>query len=325
MPKMNDPKENVYTEDIALLETVVIDVEPVEVIGTESPKPKVNEVGSSENIKKKDENSYEEKIWNFVNKENESNYKVTNECSTIEFPERVEANNCCTKCFQGRKTNSLTSSLMQLSKHIGNTHDPISFMVKIGNLGKNRYGNGDSGIEVGFAKTMQDNKSDGSERMINGIWYDVFNGGIYNNQQIPQEYTSKAAQDDVVEWRVEDCKGEDDEDMHKFTLYLNNDKMGKSILVTKNVTLYPSINVASTNGEVTINVSGMGYSTCQIDYPKKQAEGSCSSCCNCKIPWLRRVIQNIGEAAVLWAIVRLFLRMLQRLLFGFRLHFIIAE
>ena len=53
MPKMNDPKENVYTEDIALLETVVIDVEPVEVIGTESPKPKVNEVGSSENIKSK--------------------------------------------------------------------------------------------------------------------------------------------------------------------------------------------------------------------------------------------------------------------------------
>ena len=50
---MNDPKENVYTEDIALLETVVIDVEPEEVIGTESPKPKVNEVGSSENIKSK--------------------------------------------------------------------------------------------------------------------------------------------------------------------------------------------------------------------------------------------------------------------------------
>merc|ERR1712126_552857 len=106
--------------------------------------------------------------------------------------------------------------------------------------------------------------------MINGIWYDPFNGGIYNSQTIPEEYTNKAAQGDVVEWRVEDCKGEHDEDMHQFTLYLNNDKMGKSILVTKNVTLYPSINIASTNAQVTINVSGMKYSTCQIDYPKKK-------------------------------------------------------
>ena len=53
MPKMNDPKENVYTENIALLETVVIEVEPDEVMRTESPKPKVNEVGSSENMKSK--------------------------------------------------------------------------------------------------------------------------------------------------------------------------------------------------------------------------------------------------------------------------------
>ena len=53
MPKMNDPKENVYTENIALLETVVIEVEPDEVMRTESPKPKVNKVGSSENMKSK--------------------------------------------------------------------------------------------------------------------------------------------------------------------------------------------------------------------------------------------------------------------------------
>ena len=158
---------------------------------------------------------------------------------------------------------------MQLSKHIGNTSGPICFMVKIGNLGENRVGNGGNGIEVGFAKTMQDGESDRSERMINGIWYDPFNGGIYNNQPIPEEYTKKAVKDDVVGWSVEDCKGEDDEDMHQFTLYLNNEKMGKSIMVTKNVSLYPSINIASTNAEVTINVSGMKYSTCQIDYPKK--------------------------------------------------------
>ena len=165
---------------------------------------------------------------------------------------------------------------MQLSKHIGNRREgerEIGFTVKIGNLGINRVGNGGNGIEVGFAKSMQDGEFDRSERMINGIWYDPFNGGIYNNQPIPEEYTNKAAQDDVVEWRVEDCEGKDGEVKHQFTLYLNNEKMGKSISVTKNVTLYPSINIASTNAEVTINVSGMEYSTCQIDYPKKQAEG----------------------------------------------------
>ena len=162
---------------------------------------------------------------------------------------------------------------MQLSKHIGTTPGPICFTVKISNLGENRVGNSNNGIEVGFAKIMQDGESDRSERMINGIWYDPFNGGIYNNQPIPEEYTDKAAQDDVVEWRVEDCKEKDGEVKHQFTLYLNNEKMGKSILVSKTVTLYPSIHIASTNAEVTINVSGMGYSTSKIDYPKRQAEG----------------------------------------------------
>ena len=217
-------------------------------------------------------------IWNFANKENESKYNVTNECSTIKFLGREESKNCCKRCLLcclpcGKNKPTKHSSLMQLSKNIGTAPGPICFTVKIGNLGKNRVGNSGNGIEVGFAKTMQDGESDRSARMINGIWYDPFNGGIYNNQPIPEEYTNKAVQDDVVEWRVQDCKGEDGEVKHQFTLYLNNEKMGKSILVTKDDTLYPSINIASTNAEVTINVSGMGYSTCPIDYPKKEAEG----------------------------------------------------
>ena len=219
--------------------------------------------------------AYHEKIWYFVNKENESKYNVTNECSTIEFLGRAEAENRCIQgCFPcARNKPTKLSSLMQLSKDIGTTPDPICFTVKIGNLGKNRVGNGGNGIEIGFAKIMQDGKSDRSERMINGIWYDPFNGGIYNNQTIPEEYTNKAAQDDVVEWRVKDYKGKDGEVKHQFTLYLNNEKMGKSIMVTKNVSLYPSINIASTNAKVTINVSGMGYSACPIAYPKNEAEG----------------------------------------------------
>ena len=53
MPKMNDPKENDCTENIPLVETVVIEVEPEEVMRTKSSKPKVNEVGSRENMKSK--------------------------------------------------------------------------------------------------------------------------------------------------------------------------------------------------------------------------------------------------------------------------------
>ena len=163
---------------------------------------------------------------------------------------------------------------MQLSKHIETTSGPICFMVKIGNLGKNRVGNGGNGIEVGFAKTMQDGESDRNERMMNGVWYDPFNGGIYNNKKVPDEFTSKATQGDVIEWRVEDKYIEDfDEVEHQFTLYLNDEKIGKSIMVTKNAALYPSINVASANAKVTINVCGMGYSPLPIEYPEKQLKG----------------------------------------------------
>ena len=45
---------------------------------------------------------------------------------------------------------------MQLSKHIGTAPGSVCFTVKIGNLGENRVGNSGKGIEVGFAKIVQD-------------------------------------------------------------------------------------------------------------------------------------------------------------------------
>lgn len=53
MSMMHNSKENTHSENIAMEENVVIDVEPVEVLRREHLMPEANEVASSENMKRK--------------------------------------------------------------------------------------------------------------------------------------------------------------------------------------------------------------------------------------------------------------------------------
>ena len=50
---MNDAKENAHSENMAMRETVVIEVEPVKVMRTDASKPNAKEVELSEDMKRK--------------------------------------------------------------------------------------------------------------------------------------------------------------------------------------------------------------------------------------------------------------------------------
>ena len=53
MASMNDMKENAHSENIAMAETVVIEVESVEEMRRDLPKPRAYEDGISESSKRK--------------------------------------------------------------------------------------------------------------------------------------------------------------------------------------------------------------------------------------------------------------------------------
>ena len=204
--------------------------------------------------------------WIFANNDMKRNYNLINDSSVIEFiPEQEQREYWDKMC-----------SLIQIPKPITSCQRPISFKMKIEDLGKNKVGNGNYGIEFGFTKMLHEEESRFARgrRMNMGLWYDTFNGGIYNYKTRPKEFVDKTKRNNVVEWRIEDVKEEDGVVKTKATLLLNNKDSGKSFLLDRTKDIHPSIYIGSKGAKVTIDVSGMGYTPTVIEYPDT-TEGDC--------------------------------------------------
>lgn len=61
--------------------------------------------------------------------------------------------------FQKRKNWDEMCSLIQIPKPVTSCHKPISFKMKIEDLGKNKRGHLNCGIELGFAKMLNEEES----------------------------------------------------------------------------------------------------------------------------------------------------------------------
>ena len=195
--------------------------------------------------------------WIFANNDMKRNYGFTNDSSVIEFiPKQAFFwNEAC--------------SLIQIPKPISSCERPISFKMKIEDLGKNKVGDGNYGIQLGFTKMLSDEESTFAlgRRMKMGLWYDAFNGGIYNCKTYPKDFVDKTERNNVVEWRVEDVEDEDGVVKTKATLLLNNKNTGKSFVLDRSKDIHPSIYIGSRGAKVTIDVCGMGYTPTVIEYP----------------------------------------------------------
>ena len=200
--------------------------------------------------------------WIFANNNMKRNYNLINDSSVIEFvPEQT-------------KKWDKVCSLMQIPKPITSCKRPISFRMKIEDLGKNKVGNGNNGIEFGFTKMLNEEESRFARgrRMTMGLWYDAYNGGIYNYKTIPKEFVDKTESNNVVEWRIEDVEEEDGVVKTRATLHLNDKDTGKSFMLDRTKDIHPSIYIGSRGAKVTIDVSGMGYSPTIFEYPDATEE-----------------------------------------------------
>ena len=206
--------------------------------------------------------------WIIANKEVECNYNVSSGFSTIEFIAEETKN-----CF-GSVKDTKESSVLQLSKPLPNGCDQISFMMKIVDLGENIEGNGNNGIEIGFCRKTIDEESKFSryKRMEMGLWYDPYNGAIYNNNDTPKEFINRAEKNDVIEWRVKDTQEDDETVKTTATLLINKHEFGQTYILDRSVSIYPSIYIGSTESKVTIDTSGMGYIPTLIEYPDNTDE-----------------------------------------------------
>ena len=197
-------------------------------------------------------------------------YNITNNGSTIEFNGITEKK---TALFGGYKNVTYTkeSSMMQMSNSIPNTSNPISFNVKLNDIGVNKLGNDNHGIEVGFAKKIADTKHKlkRSKRMEIGLWYDPFNGGIYNHKTLPVEFVDRAEGDDVIEWKIQGIENKNNVVRSKFTLLLNNEDTGHSFVLNNPADLFPTIYIGSSSAKITLDITGMGYLPTVIEFPEK--------------------------------------------------------
>jgi len=167
--------------------------------------------------------------WVFANNNMKRNYNLTNDSSIIEFvPEQ-------------RKKCDKVCSLMQIPKPITSCQRPISFKMKIEDLGKNEVGNGNKGIEFGFTKLLNEEESRFARgrRMDIGLWYDAYNGGVYNYKTIPKEFVDKTESNNVVEWRIEDVEEEDGVVNTRAMLLLNDKDAGVSFLLDRTKDIHP--------------------------------------------------------------------------------------
>ena len=75
------------------------------------------------------------------------NYNLINNSSVIEFIK------------EKRQKWDKVCSLMQIPKPITSCNKPIGFKMKIEDLGKNKVGHGNDGIEFGFTKMLNEEES----------------------------------------------------------------------------------------------------------------------------------------------------------------------
>ena len=209
--------------------------------------------------------------WTFENDEIKVNYNVTNNGSKIEFA--IEDENQ----FAERST------ILQLSQPITQCTSEIIFKIKINDLGKNKKGNEDSGIQIGLApikpcaqlskiSSQHGSKARREKRMEAGVWYDPYNGGIYHYKKTPKQFVEVCNQDDVIEWKIVNIEKNDSNIMMKTSLYLNNKPVGESISINENVDIYPSIFLASPTAKLTIEILGFDYFRAGIEYPDESEE-----------------------------------------------------
>lgn len=174
---------------------------------------------------------------------------------------------------------------MQVSKSIKILSTPKLIKLKVNDPGKNIIGNFHSGIELGLTKNnMEENiQKDRAERMKNGLWYDCFNGAIYDHHYVPTEFLKRTKKDDVIEWLVEKSKIESNNTITQATLLHNNNKVGDPIVLQEAEDTYPTIFVGSPGASVTVEIVELGVKANEIIYPSEIDEIGCVEKCRKKI------------------------------------------
>ena len=169
-------------------------------------------------------------VWNFKKKENENNFVISKNGQEIEFKGRCGDD----------------SSIMQAVEPIPRVMKPVSFKIKIVDPGTNKQGHGISGIEIGLTKKISDEdcRISREDRMKLGLWYDPFNGGVYNNNTTPEKILKRSKQGDVINWQIQRYKTSKGASETNVALLLNEEQVGKPVTLKDNK-FYPTIFIAS--------------------------------------------------------------------------------
>ena len=180
-------------------------------------------------------------VWKFDKKKNIDNFEVSNRGQEIEF--------------QG--SCSEDSSIMQAVQPIPRILKPVSFKVKITDPGINKQGHGTSGIEIGLAKKLADAdcKVSREDRMKLGLWYDPFNGGVYNHHNIPQLMLKRSKLGDVIDWQIQRNRTTEGTFTTVAILFLNEQPVGKPFPLHDH-SYHPTINLASPGAKIQAEVKG---------------------------------------------------------------------
>ena len=180
-------------------------------------------------------------VWNIDKKENVNNFDVSNRGQEIEF-----------KGSCGEE-----SSIMQAVQPIPRVLKPVSFKIKIIDPGRNKQGHGITGIEIGLAKKLADEdcKVSREDRMKLGLWYDPFNGGVYNHHNIPKMMLKRSKLGDVIDWQIQRNRTSEGAFNTIAILFLNEQRVGEAFLLNDH-SYHPTINLASPGAKIQAEVKG---------------------------------------------------------------------
>ena len=181
-------------------------------------------------------------VWNFEKKETADNFVISKRGQEIEF----------------KGCSGDDSSIMQTAQPIPRIIKPVSFKVKILDPGANKQGHGMTGIEIGLTKkiTEEECRLSREDRMKLGLWYDPFNGGVYNNHDIPKLMVKRSKQGDVVDWQIQRNRSSEGKFKTVAVLFLNEKRVGKSFSLEDH-SFHPTINIASPGAKVQVEVKGV--------------------------------------------------------------------
>ena len=93
------------------------------------------------------------------------------------------------------------------------------------------------------------------DRMKLGLWYDPFNGGVYNNNTTPEKILKRSKQGDVINWQIQRYKTSKGASETNVALLLNEERVGKPVTLKDNK-FYPTIFIASSGAKLQLEVKG---------------------------------------------------------------------